>query len=561
MDSSDGNVQNPSLCVFSRPRSGRTLTATVIFSCFAVSQVSQESILPTIMQASKSQPEVRLVGGYLPKDQRIRVAREIRKTHFILGDADYGYPTTQHTHYAVQKQDQNPADIEYIKSIQKSHIRMNPKDAKADGISEFKAKYPAHDVSKAAVSLNQAAQADLRRHHFEFGNSSAALVSSTQSAFVPQRSKSDAQLLKDIQQQKQNIRKHNFQFGEQPPLLESVTHHDYGPKTAEGWGAEERLKQFKGDLRTSHFQVGGVSQTYVSTAMKDFNPKEMAARPPAEMHLRKEHFSLGAESRPMASTSHAAFGPKSDGKQQLNEEKLNDLRSSHFILGGDQVSYQPVSHATHTRQQLAATAPIKDVGLRKSHFKLGEDGNTWTTVYQKTHLGKTDGQVRAQRDRNADKASHLTVGTFGAPMVSVNQTAFRPHTTGQPGQLDPALAKDLRTHHFQLGPEAVRYQPISKDYDGAYAKPGVMDDALKKDLRSHHFSYGQEGTALVSRNQVDFQNRQGGPTKMDPALMKNLRGNHFDIGETGHLYGTTEYRGKYHWVQPVPDKGYRFTFD
>lgn len=513
------------------------------------------------MQASQSQPELRLTGGYLPKDQRIRVAREIRRTHFTLGEADYGYPTTQHTHYGAPSADSNPANAEYVKNIRKSHIQINPADAKGNVISEFKAKYPAHDVGKAAVSLSQVTQADLRRHHFELGNFSGALVSSTHSAFVPLHSKSDAQLQKDIQLQKQNIRKHNFEFGEHAPTLESVTHHDYGPKTAEGWGSEERLKQFKRDLRTSHFQVGGVSQTYVSTAMRDYNPKETAARQPAQMHLRKEHFSLGEEGRPLASTSHLAFVPMGEGKQQLNEEKLRDLRSSHFTLGGDQVAYQPVSHATHSRQPLAATAPIKDVGLRKSHFQLGADGNSWTTVYQRTHLGRTDGQVRAQRDRNADKASHLTVGTDGVPMVSVNQSTFRPHTTGQKGQLDPALAKDLRTHHFQLGPEAVRYKPISKDYTGAYAEPGTMDAALKKDLRSHHFSYGQEGAALVSRNQVDFQKRTAESAKMDPRLMKNLRGNHFDIGENAHLYGTTEYRGKYHWVQPVPDKGYRFALD
>lgn len=497
----------------------------------------------------------------MPKDQRIRVAREIRRTHFTLGEADYGYPTTQHTHYAAPRADSNPANSEYIKNIRKSHIQINPGDAKTSGLSEFKAKYPPHDVGKAAVLLSQATQADLRRHHYEFGYSPGTLVSSTHSAYVPLHSKSDPKMQKDVQLIKQNIRKHNFEFGAEVPNLESVTHHDYGPKTAEGWGTEERLKQFKGDLRTSHFQVGGVSQTYVSTAMKDYSQKEGAAPKPAEMHLRKEHFTLGGESRPMASTSHLAFVPQGEGKQQLNEEKLRDLRSSHFILGGDQVAYLPVSHATHGRQQLTATAPIKDVGLRKSHFKLGEDGNTWSTVYQRTHLGKTDGQVQAQRDRNADKASHLTVGTDGAPMVSVTQSTFRPHTTGQAGQLDPAMAKDLRTHHFKLGPEAVSYKPISKDYTGAYAEPGAMDAALKKDLRSHHFSYGQEGAALVSRNQVDFQKRAAENAKMDPLLMKNLRGNHFDIGENARLYGTTEYRGKYHWVQPVPDKGYRFTFE
>ena len=513
------------------------------------------------MRSSKSQPELRLTGGYLPKDQRIRVAREIRKTHFTLGEANYGYDTTQHNHYSVPGATGNPADQEYIKNIRKSHIHIHPPDAKANGVSEFKAKYPPHDVGSAAVSISQETRADLRKHHFELGHSSSAMLSTMQNAFTPQQTQMDAQTLKAIQLQMQNIRKHNFQFGGEPVPFQSVTQHDYGPKTAEGWGSEERLKQFKGDLRTSHFQVGNVSQTYMSTAMKDSSPKTAPTRPPAQMHLRKEHFTFGVDGRPMASTSHLAFTEKEDGMQQLNEEKLRDLRSSHFILGGDQVTYQPVSHATHVPKPIAAIAPIHDVGLRKSHFKLGEDGNTWSTVYQRTHLGRSETQAQAQRDRNADKASHLTVGTDGAPMVSVNQAAYRPHTTGEPGKLDPALAKDLRTHHFQLGPGGNHYKPISKDFAGQPGAPGMMDPAIKKDLRSHHFTYGHERDSFVSRNQVDFQARHGETSKLDPALMKNLRRNHFDIGENANLYGTTEYRGKYHWVQPVVDKGYHFTFE
>lgn len=507
------------------------------------------------MQGSSS--EAQLQGGFLPKEQRVRVAREVRRTHFTLGSADYGYGTTHNRHFPAYTASPPVSGLENAKKTHKSHINSTENLSKAGKISEFQAKFQPHDLKLAAVVASQETKSDLRKHHFQLGSSSSALQSSMRSDFPaylsPTQTATHLQAL--------SLRKHNFQLGTRDFPYASTAKLDYTPKQTEGWGKEEKLIQFRRDLRASHFQVGANPQSFVSLSHKDFCPKQFSARSPSKAVLG-DNFVLGTSEKPWASTNHLAFTGKTEGKQGLEKERLSDLRASHFTLGSQSGSFQSVAHETFRPQPNIPFVPIKDAGLRKSHFTLGSDGNTWSTVYQETHLGQTDGQVTAQRDRNADKASHLVIGADPGPMVSQASATYRPLGDAQPGKLEAGVEKDLRTHHFQLGQEARSFTRTSNDYAGASAEPGKLDSELKRDLRTHHFTYGEDGGAVVSRMQADYQPRQGQPAHLAAEQLANLRKSHFGIGaDSGDLHGPSEYQGQYHWVQPVPDTSYRFTFD
>ena len=49
-------------------------------------------------------------------------------------------------------------------------------------------------------------------------------------------------------------------------------------------------------------------------------------------------------------------------------------------------------------------------------------------------------------------------------------------TKGRPGNLDPALAKDLRGHHFKLGSDGNSYQTVSKlDFEPKKGEMAVLN--------------------------------------------------------------------------------------
>ncbi len=509
------------------------------------------------MQASSS--ERHLQGGFLPRDQRVRVAREVRRTHFTLGNADYGYGTTQQSHFPAHTASPTASGLENARRTHISHIYTSETAANQAKISEFQAKYHPHDLNLAAVSTSQETKSDLRKHHFQLGSTSSPFQSSMRSSFPAHLS--TAQSAAAIHLQAKSLRKHNFQLGNRDYPFASTAKLDYTPKKTDGWGKEEKLIEFRRDLRASHFQVGANPQSFVSLSHKDFSHKQISARSPTKQG-EGDNFVLGTSEEPWASTTQLAFSGEMAGRQGLEIEKLRDLRASHFTLGSQSGNYQSVAHETFKPQPSVAFVPIKDAGLRKSHFTLGSDGNTYSTVYQETHKGQTDGVVTAKRDRNADKTSHLVMGADPGPMVSQTSATHKPIVDAQPGRLEASVEKDLRSHHFRLGEEARSFTRTSNDYTGAAAEPGVLDPELKRDLRTHHFTYGENGSAAVSRMQEDYQPRQGQPAHLAAEQLAYLHRSHFGIGaDSGDLRGLSEYKGQYHWVQPVPDTSYRFTLD
>lgn len=493
----------------------------------------------------------------MPREQRLRVAREVRKTHFILGTADYGYSTTQHSNHPGYAASPTTIGLENKRKTQKSHLNLcdaAPTDGKT---SEFRAKYQPHDLRQTSVTLSKDTKDDLRRHHFVLGGAADPLQSSMRSAFPTYPS--PVQSTAAIQLLSKTLRKHNFELGNKDYPFASTSKLDFTPKKTDGWGKEEKLIQFRRDLRASHFRYGGNPQSYVSLSQKDFSPKQYSARNPAHAPLG-DNFVLGTSEEAWKTTAQTMFPTHSVGRPGLSSDRLTDLRASHFTLGNQGGNYQTTSTDNFVKHAVTAVSPVTDVGLRKSHFVLGNEGNLWSTVYQETHLGKGDGLVVAQRDRNADKASHLVMGADPAPMVSQTAATYQPHSDAKPGRLDGEVAKDLRTHHFQLGGEQREFTRTSSDYAGLPAEPGVLDPDLKKDLRSHHFTYGRDGAAVVSHNQLDYPLRQGQPARLESDRKADLRRSHFGIG-SGDLRGESEYKGKYHWVQPVADSDYHFTID
>jgi hypothetical protein len=494
-------------------------------------------------------------GGYMPKEQRDQLALQVRRTHFTLGHGGPDYATTSGTNYDGKQGGPEKLNRDQLSNLRRSHFALGINEGSHNVLSEFKHRYPPHGYNVS--SLNEGVKADLRRHHFDFGTEGMQYDTTASASFAKPGVQQSSALPSD---HLKNIRKHNFHFGEDKVKPESITRSDFGPKTAQ----MADTSAVRRDLRASHFLLGSALPDYTSTAAGDFSsrPAHPSALNTAQLNdLRSCHFKLGTDAPNFNTTVMSNFGPKTDGKQALNQEKLQDLRSSHFKLGHDPIDYAASSHLAHKALDRPSTiGPTQSSnGLRASHFALGTDPLQWQSMYSTAHANRDLTSSTGARDRNADRQSHIVIGSSDGPMQSEMQANFIKHNEA-PNKLDPALAKDLRSHHFDLG-------EVEPDFGTSYAKygsqqgaPGQIDPTMLADLRATHFKYGTDDPQFSTTFRGDYTKHSHKPESMDQGLVKNLRGHHFELGGGPKKYNTT-YRGSYLWVQPVPDNDYKFSFE
>lgn len=109
-------------------------------------------------------------------------------------------------------------------------------------------------------------------------------------------------------------------------------------------------------------------------------------------HIKGHHFAIGNDPKytghkhyeSVATRGFDYKGKASDHKNELNSEKLQDLRTCHFQLG-----QQPQSFVTQNQSNFKAHGNVaselayeKLHSLRASHFSIGKDKNTYATEAQ-----------------------------------------------------------------------------------------------------------------------------------------------------------------------------------
>ena len=509
------------------------------------------------MRNTKSQPELRLTGTYVPVVARRNCRKELVKTHFRLGDYNPDFGTTHQGNF--QPSATCGANFERDPGLRNTHFALGD-DPKSMAIeTEHLWRFKRYNTKPER--LNQEVQKDLTKHHFELGSHGPEFSSTTNSTFTPQLQPTDPKQLQSIEKSKQNIRKHNYHFGDDPATTLTIMKSDYTPKKGQGWSKDPALQDRVKDLRSSHFKQGVDMPDYSTTHARDFTGKQ---GPPAALSaeekedLRKHHFDLGTDQPTMASQAKATYANKGTAKPDFNEDAMKDLRATHYKLGYDQGTYEPASRDYKLLRPGVYTAPTRDGALRKTHFTMGADPNKWKTTY--TVATEQPGGTKAVplRGRDTDKASHFSMGTDPTVTESVAASDYKPPGMDSRGIVDPKVVGNMRSHHYVAGPGDREFRPMSTEYGSTSGPPGNMDPKALKFLRGTHFALGQDpGDFATTSGNLGL--RSGSASHLDPWMLKDLRSHHSNIGE-GDMDMKTTYRGAYNWVQPIPDIHYRCSF-
>lgn len=489
----------------------------------------------------------------MPKDTLTQISRDLRNTHFNLGSSRVNYETAHQHQY--RHRTGSPATAARPRD---AHLSLGKEGGRLVGETEMNAKYTGK-AAETRVVLSQQAKNDLRAHHFGMGADRPTYVSHHMDTYGPKEA--DLNVSLDSAARVKYVRKAHFTLGTDQIAPASVAKTDFTPKTVEKIEEEKFLAEMRKGLRISHFQPGNTPQTFVSTARKDYTGvtgPSAALNAAQKDNLRREHFVLGTDHPDLASVHQDTYTVKTEGRQELSLEKLKDLRSSHFVLGQSDVNYHPVSHAVHKPLGVDTTKPKPGdpKELRQSHFALGTDPNSWQSVYSATH--QVAGPATYERSNGASKAreSHFVLGSGQGIGGSSSHQDYTRALSAQPNRLDPENEKSLRGHHFQLGMDpAQRYKPVNCDYGRQGGPPSGLDAERKKDLTATHFQYGGDQSSFQTSHHLHYRPGQS----VSPERVPNTRKSHFDLGERKEGGYSTTYTGAYNWIQPQPDRDYKFS--
>ncbi|CAG9323085.1 unnamed protein product [Blepharisma stoltei] len=493
-------------------------------------------------------------GGYMPGFHRVKIAQQVRKTHFTLGEEGVAYTTAHSANFkpvsAPSPQDEGANN----KKLRTSNLNLGAGQNPSNFKSEFTSQYRAHSLEPKHGLKDSF---DMRAHNIILGKQEVSYSTTANVAFDDKCGLSHKQETTGISSNKANLRKHHFNLGDDPNASFSVMKSDYGQKQSESFNAGIR-DEIKNNLRSSHFDLGKQSVPFVSSTQSEYKTKAFQPRsvtPGRINELRKEHFQLGNDQGTLVSINNLAFSAKSGGAQPLNQEKLNDLRSSHFVLGVTPISYLTATKAVHQPQEMIPSKPEKSTSVRQSHFKLGEDTPSYHTNYAINHSHTTrDATTGPERSQSADRNSNIILGTVNANAYTTSGGTYKGRN-GEAGKLDPNLEKDLRGHHFQLGDNGLNYKTINQDYGEQKGYGTKWDPNRVKDMRSAHWAMGSHPKQFLPVSKADFSAKE---TSVERASMEaQLRRSHFELGE-GRGEWNTSNQASYKWVQPVADTSYRF---
>jgi hypothetical protein len=490
-------------------------------------------------------------GKFLTKDQRVNMATQIRKTHFTLGGGCKSYNTTSHN--TLKHQDRKPGaqfQVDLSKDLRKTHLVMGSDNSKK--ASEFTVSYPPKNTDGNRADLPKT---DLKKHYAVLGTTMSGYNTEVSHHYKPGFvSVQDVESARKIER---NLRGHHFQLGTDRPTQRTTFASDFESKTAE---KAKVVTEVKNDLRKSHFVLGKAPKMLKSTSQSNFTSPSGPAMFEMQRNgeIRKEHFVLGTDRPTLASTHNKFFTRKEEGRQDLNVEKMKDLRSSHLVLGKEQACFSTSSLLN--KPQTARPELQKDLhglNIRATHFKLGSD----TPKFQTSYLASTALTSPVLQTESSDSQRHLQSNIYfgqGKVPKTVAQDSYRHPNPKEIEKPDPKLIKELRNHHFKLGKNESEYKTTYSDLGKGKGEPGMFEESRRQDLRTSHFKVGNENKHLLTTNQNDFVKYSESGSKSDGCLSKNLRKTHFSVGADKGQW-MTEQRTNFNWIQPVPDREFKIT--
>jgi len=317
----------------------------------------------------------------------------LQQSHYVFGKDNVPWNTTHRREFTPKKADNE----RQIKDLTRTNFVLGDDRPTIKSVNEeVFVRHPIQPNLMDKKLLN-----DLRSHHFEFGKDDVPNQHITEN----QRSYQNPNRYKDRDQYKplldnQLLRQTHWSMGDKsqelPDMYNSTYNRAHTPKKTDN-NLIKNPNTFK-----SSFSINGngpiVYQTdyranYVPLSNK-IDPKEKKQIDDVIKTIKNSHFDLGDmknDYNTVMSSSYQ-FNPNDaqNAKGVLDRQLLNDLRSTHYILGDDNVVKQTTQRRDYVPYNVKNNLANKPL-LQNSHFNLGEQNNNkfeGETIYMSDYIPK-----------------------------------------------------------------------------------------------------------------------------------------------------------------------------
>eukprot|EP01017_Pseudomicrothorax_dubius_P044800 TRINITY_DN7622_c0_g1_i4.p1 TRINITY_DN7622_c0_g1~~TRINITY_DN7622_c0_g1_i4.p1 ORF type:complete len:496 (-),score=99.24 TRINITY_DN7622_c0_g1_i4:114-1601(-) len=311
-------------------------------------------------------------------------------------------------------------------------------------------------------------------------------------------------------------------------------------------------KELSSDLRKSHFTMGQSRPNYSSEYKVKYvgDGSSNAANPYDRANMRASHFEYGNYNSKnfYATTNGLNFrAPEFDGRGQLNAEKLHDLRTHHFTLGGSAPGYSSTAQREFGPKEYQEGQKREQIEqrnkMRRHNFELAESKqNNYSSVYNREFNKNFAPEEYAARNPEMLKEQALSLRRTNLILGKDPNDHFRSEMQANFGQKDggerysqTVTGKGLRATNFTLGTAKDDFETVNTQYYTAHPpqKSVNLSKELASDLKMTHFTMGDNQPPQTSLMKASFT--AGGTSGKGEAFVKvRATHDHVTLGENNH---------------------------
>ena len=316
----------------------------------------------------------------------------LQQSHYVFGNMNVPWNTTHRREFTPKKADNE----RQVKDLTRTNFILGEDKPTTKSVNEETfIRHPIQPNQMDRKLLN-----DLRSHHFEFGKDDVPNQHVTQNQLTYQNPN-----LKDTKHFKplldnQLLRQTHWTMGsksqELSDMYKSTYNRAHTPKKTDS-------KYIKNpNILKSSFSINGNGPMVYQTDYRanyiplsnDTNPREKKQIDELIKNIKNSHFNLGDMKNDYNTVMYSSyqFNPNDaqTAKGVLDQQLLNDLRSTHYILGDDNVAKQTTQRRDYIPYNIRNIKINKPL-LQQSHFNLGEQNNNrfeGNTIYMSDYIPK-----------------------------------------------------------------------------------------------------------------------------------------------------------------------------
>ncbi|CAD8098554.1 unnamed protein product [Paramecium primaurelia] len=472
--------------------------------------------------------------------ERLKHVQELRKAHFYFGfDEDTNNQSVAKQPIPMQKtakvrpmtsvvekdqklQQQQPQQPIQPPKLQQNHFHLGDDKPKLESIQKSDYQRP---QSAAIAKLSDETKKDLRSHHFQLGYHDINKPTEYEQNFGDQ-GKNNVKKADNA-----DLRKHHHDFGDTNNYYSSMydtVHNKQYDKALLGQGySKERMAEMNVQLRKTHLVMGRDGNGYITQNQAIYGKPQLQVnnfQDKTQQLVRNTHITMGTDRVEYTSQAKASHVGNQGDRSILNEAQLKDLRATHFQVGNDQaVNYQS-AYRSQFSDRKGQQEQVRNPQFQQNNFDLKDEvvKPTIQEHYKSTYNQQFNGQKAEKVNPIVDNSKNIMIGNDKLSYQSEAQARFRDFHS-KPGKLQEEVQAELRKHHFKFGTDEDTTESVAKaQFKNPHGQPGKMDAEMKKDLRTHHFQLGYCRNDYQT-HQKEFGSKQGPPNKLPPEMAQRIR--------------------------------------